>query len=339
MPQLAHSFGLNEDTIPSSVVGYVRVSDETQLENNSIEEQAKAIAAEAERLGYDLSTIYFDPGVTGTSLKERPGLRQAMQRVMKDPDVAGVVFFDFKRLSRATALGAMIMRCIREAGKRLFSISDAGLDMNTKEGRLHAHMMMMLAEYDRDGIVELLHDRRMAKGAKGGWIGGRPPYGKRPLQGELVDDLCEQRVVRLIRRLRKWVRITEYPRKARQVDLYRMTPCEPRPMTYQQIADYLNAKYDEELAALRGNSQLMRSLEDRTEVDQQRILMSMCEWAPKTAKLRKRNRRRPYKRQPTYRWTNCTIGCILASQGIRMFEGVGRPRKGTGHTKRREVAV
>lgn len=274
------------DTIPAEVVGYVRISDEQQLDSNSIAEQARYIEEWAERKGYELTTIYFDPGVSGWKFKERPGLQAAISRVRKDPDVAGVVFFNFDRYFRRVSWSALVRELIRDAGKTLWSATEE-MDLNTKEGRLHFHMKQAFNEYQRENIVDLLHSRRMAKGRSGGWIGGRVPYGKRPEQGELTDHEPDQHTLKLIRRLRKWVRRAG------------------RPWTQREIADYLNLKMA-----------FFCPLDADEPYNKNLGVPLHPEWGPKHTQKLLRARKRPYKIKRPGCWTVAIINHILRSMGF-----------------------
>jgi DNA invertase Pin-like site-specific DNA recombinase len=59
----------------------------------------------------------------------------------------------------------------------------------------------VINELDRNMIRKRLRDGRRVKRERGGYVGGRPPYGYRAEGGELVEDEGEQQVIRRIRDL------------------------------------------------------------------------------------------------------------------------------------------
>jgi DNA invertase Pin-like site-specific DNA recombinase len=287
---LAIDFARTLDALETWVIGYVRVSDPTQLDSNSIEQQASEIERWCRERDYKLKAIYLDPGISGSKLRERQGLIAAIQRAKSDHEISGIVFFNFDRYFRDLGHSETIRKSLQAAGKDIFS-TEQQIDLKDKYGVFNFQIQQAVAELKRKEILELLYKRRMAKVARGGWVGGRAPYGKKPQQGELVDDRNERRSVRLIRRLRKWVRQPN-----------------GRHWTYAMIADYLNDKLAQELE---------RGLE-----------LSETKWAPKHARPLLRKRIRPYKKKPPLKWTGAIVGAILCRiEQVVLFPNRGRPKK------------
>ncbi|HEY9792072.1 MAG TPA: recombinase family protein [Candidatus Obscuribacterales bacterium] len=285
MPTLASSLPLS-DVIAGEVIGYVRVSDEQQLEGTSIQEQARYIEEWAERKGYELVAIYFDLGISGSKFKERPGLQAALSRVRKDPHVAGVTFFNFDRYFRRVSWSALVRELIADAGKGLWSATEE-MDLGTKEGRLHFHMKQAFNEYQREQIVDLLYSRKVAKGQRGGWMGSRVPYGKRPEQGELVDQPEDRRNMRWIARLRKWVKRSG------------------RPVTQREIAAYMNLRMA-----------FFCPLDADQPYDKNLGVPLFPEHGPKHTQKLLRARKRPYKVKRPGCWTVAIVNHILRSLGF-----------------------
>ena len=282
-----------------NIIGYVRVSDPSQLDSNSIEQQAAEIQKWATKRGYNVVAIYYDPGVSGAKLRERRGLIEAVQRAKADIEISGIVFFNFDRYFRDLGWSEMIRKSLAASGKQIFS-TEQDLDLSNKYGVFTFQIQQAVAELKRKEIIELLHARRMAKGERGGWIGGRVPFGKKPQAGELVDDRDEQRCINYVRRLRKWVR----PNGA--------------PMTYGQICDYMNEKLE-------------------ADIKRRGVSVSESPWAPKHAKPLLRKRSRPYAKKRPLMWTVNNVAAILRVEKVVFYPNVGRPRKNDQTTTKKRT--
>lgn len=85
--------------IPILAAQYLRMSTDEQ--RFSLEYQAKAIAAFAERHGFKVVRSYEDPGKSGLTLKRRPGLSQLLRDVLgADRPFKAVLVYDVSRWGR-----------------------------------------------------------------------------------------------------------------------------------------------------------------------------------------------------------------------------------------------
>ena len=66
------------------VVGYVRVSSESQIENTSIVEQEERIQAYCKAQGWELIKIFRDEGLSGKQTEKRVGYNEMIEYV-KEP--------------------------------------------------------------------------------------------------------------------------------------------------------------------------------------------------------------------------------------------------------------
>jgi DNA invertase Pin-like site-specific DNA recombinase len=132
------------------VIGYLRVS--TADQDYGIEVQRHAIASEAERRGWDVEWI-TDHGETGKNAN-RPGLTAALAQLdAREADALIVSKLD--RLSRSVVdFGAILRRATdRRRGWGLVAL-DVGIDLTTPTGRLVAHILIAVAEWEGDIISE-----------------------------------------------------------------------------------------------------------------------------------------------------------------------------------------
>lgn len=136
------------------VLGYLRVS--TRDQDYGIEVQRDAIASEAERRGWEVEWI-VDQGETGKNAN-RPGLTEALARLDRG-EADALVVSKLDRLSRSVVdFGNILRRATRPRGKKVkpwgLVALDVGIDMTTATGRLVAHILIAVAEWEGDTISD-----------------------------------------------------------------------------------------------------------------------------------------------------------------------------------------
>lgn len=136
-----------------NVIGYLRVS--TRDQDYGIEVQRGLILAEAERRGWTV-TFIEDQGETGKNT-ERPGLKRAVSLLARG-DYDALVVSKLDRLSRSVVDFGNLLRTATRPGKRAkrwgIVALDLGIDMTTPTGRLLAHILIAVAEWEGDIISE-----------------------------------------------------------------------------------------------------------------------------------------------------------------------------------------
>lgn len=159
------------------VVGYVRVSTEEQARGGvSIKSQPEKVRGYCDLYGLDLVGVISDDGLSGKSL-DRPGLARALA-MLDAGEAGGVVVTKLDRLTRSVAdLGRLLDGYFGErAGKQLFSVGDQ-IDTRSAAGRLVLNVLISVAQWERETIVERTMDGLRYKRERGERISGRIPYG------------------------------------------------------------------------------------------------------------------------------------------------------------------
>lgn len=136
------------------VIGYLRAS--TADQDYGIEVQRDAIRAECERRGWTVEWI-TDRGETGKNAN-RPGLIDALARLDRG-EADALIVSKLDRLSRSVVdFGNILRRATRPRGKKVkpwgLVALDMGIDMTTPTGRLVAHILIAVAEWEGDTISE-----------------------------------------------------------------------------------------------------------------------------------------------------------------------------------------
>lgn len=128
-------------------IGYIRVSTEKQAEEGvSLEAQKEKIKAWCEMNEYELLCIEEDAGVSGKSMKNREGLRRALDKIGKD---TVLVAYSFSRLARSTRDLLDIAEYLQKKDADLASISER-VDTAGATGRLVFTILAALAQFERD---------------------------------------------------------------------------------------------------------------------------------------------------------------------------------------------
>jgi DNA invertase Pin-like site-specific DNA recombinase len=156
----------------------VRVSTQEQAAGTSLADQCRRIEGAALMRGETLATVFSEEGVSGsTELAKRPeGAKLCHQ--LTAGDVLIVAKLD--RIFRNAADALSASEAWREAGVQLV-VCDMGSEPVTGHGagRMFFGLLALVAEFERERMLERTRDGRRSKAAKGGHIGGSAPFGYR----------------------------------------------------------------------------------------------------------------------------------------------------------------
>ncbi len=159
---------------PVRVATYARISTDEERQPNSLEAQAHRLAAFVDsQPGWRIERRYQDQ-FTGTVL-ERP----ALTRLLQDAKLGRfdlLLVYRVDRLARSIRGLAQIIDELAQA-EIVFRSATEPFDTGTPAGRMMMQMLGVFAEFERALIVERIVAGQERKAARGGWCGGRRPYG------------------------------------------------------------------------------------------------------------------------------------------------------------------
>lgn len=180
--------------------GYVRVSTKDQAENGvSLKDQKAKIQAMCVVRGDELIDIIEDEE-SGKDLN-RPGFQQ-IQRMVEDHEVDVVIIAKLDRLTRSVGDLAHLLALFDKHGVALVSLAES-LDTQSAAGRLVINVMGAVAQWEREVISERTKAALAYKKSKGQRV-GNIPFGFELGEGkQLIPNLREQSLIRLIRRERE----------------------------------------------------------------------------------------------------------------------------------------
>lgn len=143
----------------STLIGYARVSTADQ----SLDMQIEALKSAG------CHQVFTD--VASGAKAERPGLEKAFE-YLREGDT--LVVWKIDRLGRSMAHLVQTVDELRERGVGFRSLTDAGIDTTTRNGKLLFNLFATLAEFERDLIRERTKAGLASASARGRHGGRRP---------------------------------------------------------------------------------------------------------------------------------------------------------------------
>lgn len=197
------------------LVGYIRVSSESQADNTSLAEQKKKIEAYCYAFGHELVGLFTEVG-SGKQAGDRPQFQAALDMVRDSAD--GIIAAKLDRLARNTRDVLELVDDVLQPANKALILLDLQVDTTTPQGYMILTVMSAVAKLERDIINERTQGGRRAKAENGGYAYGSPAFGLEAVDGELVANDNEQKAIELIRRHRKsgksYQRVAEYLNEA-----------------------------------------------------------------------------------------------------------------------------
>ncbi len=174
---------------------YLRVSTTEQAkEGYSLGAQLERLRSFCKAREWEVSKEYVDDGHSGRSIK-RPAYKKMMEE--KDEwDMILVVKMD--RIHRNSKNFMEMMDNLRRWGKEFSSMQES-LDTSTAMGRFVVDIIQRIAQLESEQIGERVYVGMKQKAStEGGILGFAHPYGYDYIDGELMVNKNEAKVVRLI---------------------------------------------------------------------------------------------------------------------------------------------
>lgn len=186
---------------PMKAIVYIRVSTEEQGKSGlGLEAQRQKALAYCQLHDHEVVEVVEDAGVSGKSLN-RPGMGRVLQAIDRR-EVEVVVVAKLDRATRSVRdLGELLERFNR-AKVALASVSEH-LDTSTAAGRMVVGMLGVIAQWERETIVERITDAMAVKRRRGERVSRFAPTGWRFDGHRLVEDAERMSALALARRLRK----------------------------------------------------------------------------------------------------------------------------------------
>lgn len=159
-----------------TVLAYIRVSSSQQENNSSLEHQKSSIENYCKNHNLVLKPEFIFTEVDSGANPERIQFNK-MRDVLKTlPSVRHLIVYSIDRLTRSVYVGEIIAKEIRDKKGSVVSVSQ-GFDDATATGKMTRQMLTVMAEQERDMIVQRTSNGRKSTIRKGFFGGGKAPMG------------------------------------------------------------------------------------------------------------------------------------------------------------------
>lgn len=183
----------------ATLVGYIRVSGESQRDNNSLPVQRAEIESYCLKHGHTLFSMFEDVE-SAEDAASRTGLQFALSTIYSGL-AEGIIVHKLDRLARNVLDSESIRLELKRRQKLLISIVDP-VDTSSDSGKMVFQMLSAVAEFERERISKRCNEGRERKRRNSGYIGGRPRFGYRAEGKTLVPYEKEQVVIEEIIEMR-----------------------------------------------------------------------------------------------------------------------------------------
>lgn len=186
-----------------NAVGYLRVSTDGQVGEDKfgLESQRQQIERFAATEGYTISEWYTDEGISGVA-DNKPALDEIIYGEVSNPPVEAVLVAKTDRISRDMNGYFYYKMLLHRKNIRLVSISE-DFGIYGEFSSLLEAFTLFVADQERKNITKRTSAGRMVKGGQGGYAGGRPPLGYKVVNKQLVVDVENAEIIRLVFLLRE----------------------------------------------------------------------------------------------------------------------------------------
>ncbi len=161
----------------TTVVTYLRVSTEAQVEKFSLPAQDKLTREVAARYGWEIVKVYRDEGFSGGLIEKRPAFFALLQDAAKRRFNA-VVVTDFDRLTRPDNLRDLgrIQEAFIQHDIKIVTLSDV-IDLSNDDQWFLSSLLGIVGAKEKKKIVARMKRGIQAKKEAGWFYGGIAPSG------------------------------------------------------------------------------------------------------------------------------------------------------------------
>lgn len=180
-----------------NVAAYVRVSTDGQIGEDKfgLDAQREQIIEYCAKHDMNILKWYSDEGESGA--KYRPGFDAIVYGDVSNPPYEAVVVAKSDRVARDINIYFYYQGALLRKNIELISICEDFGQFGVFANMLKA-FTLTCAEMERDNINKRTSSGRKIKAARGGYSGGRPPFGYAPQNGKLVVVPEEAEIVRFV---------------------------------------------------------------------------------------------------------------------------------------------
>ena len=176
-----------------TALGYLRISKEEEG-SVSLDYQRAEIEKYCQREGLRLLGIEADEGISGKSIKARPGVQRVLQAV-DNQEIDSVIVYKSDRMSRDGIESLQIETLFLRKGVDYLSVTEGRLTSEAVDDEFMRFVRAGLNQRERKLIALRTRQALQRKKERGERIGGRPRYGWCVRNGQLVPNEKEQETI------------------------------------------------------------------------------------------------------------------------------------------------
>ncbi len=172
------------------IFAYCRVSTEEQARSgNSLDAQRTQVGAWATLKGWTIAESFVEEGVSGSiPLIDRPAGKRLLSVVRKG-DI--IITSKLDRMFRSAADALATLEELKALGVSLHMIDMGGDVTGNGISKMLFTILAAVAEGERDRLRERIREGKRALTVKGGYNGGKRPFGFNVVAGRLVPNEAE----------------------------------------------------------------------------------------------------------------------------------------------------
>lgn len=180
-----------------NVVAYIRVSTDGQVGEDKfgLDAQREQISEYCAKNDMNILRWFSDEGESGA--KYRPGFDEIVYGDIANPPYEAVVVAKSDRVARDINIYFYYQGALLRKGIELISITEDFGQFGVFANMLKA-FTLTCAEMERENINKRTSAGRIVKSSKGGYSGGRTPYGYEAKQGKMVIVESQAEAVRVM---------------------------------------------------------------------------------------------------------------------------------------------
>ena len=180
-------------------VAYCRVSTDGQVGDDKfgIESQREQIKEYCQKNDIEISNWFIDEGVSGVK-ESRPAFNKILNGEVTNPPIQYVIVAKADRISRDINLYYVYKNLLSKLNLEIISVAEDWSAQDKLTAMILENFLAMAAAVERESIRIRTSGGRRQKAKRGGYSGGRAPMGYRVVDGGLVINEEEAKVVRFI---------------------------------------------------------------------------------------------------------------------------------------------
>lgn len=184
------------------IVSYLRISTANQIDNTSIEVQREKIDLYCKLNNITLVQEFKDEGLSAKGIESREQYKQMMEFIKDiDNNIDGILVYKADRIHRSLKNLMIMIDQLEEINVSFISITEQ-FDTSSPQGLLFLQMIGSFSEFERKLIAERTKSGRIANAKNEIYAGGRIPFGYNLVNGDLVVNDEEAKIIEDIFKLR-----------------------------------------------------------------------------------------------------------------------------------------